>query len=74
MKSKDCSFWISGNFVAAILPCRTDQVCSSQRQSLINLAKLKSHGVTKDRIVELNNFLESNGHKDTRSNTYASIK
>jgi hypothetical protein len=47
------------------------QACSRQSHSLINLAKLKSYGITEDRILELNNFLEDNGYKDTRPNTYA---
>jgi hypothetical protein len=48
-----------------------DQACSAQSQSLIALAKLKSYGITDERILELNNFLENNGYKDTRPNTYA---
>jgi hypothetical protein len=51
-----------------------DQACSSQSQCLINLAKLKSYGLSEDRILELNNFLDNNRYKDTRPNTYASIK
>jgi hypothetical protein len=35
-----------------------DQACSRQSQSLIALAKLKSYGLTEDRILQLNNFLE----------------
>jgi hypothetical protein len=45
-----------------------DQACSSQSQSLINLAKLKSYGLTEDRILELNSFLENNGINDMKSN------
>ena len=41
-----------------------DQACSHQSQSLIALAKLKSYGVTEDRILELNNILENNRYKD----------
>jgi hypothetical protein len=37
-----------------------DQACSRQNQSLINLAKLKSCGVTEGQIISFNNFLESN--------------
>jgi hypothetical protein len=33
-----------------------DEAYSSQRQSLIALAKLKSHGLTEDRLLQLNNF------------------
>jgi hypothetical protein len=44
-----------------------DQACSHQNQSLIALAKLKSHGITEDRILQLNNFLENNGYTDMKS-------
>jgi hypothetical protein len=41
-----------------------DQVCFRQNEALINLAKLKSYGLTDDRIVQLNNMLlENNGYK-----------
>jgi hypothetical protein len=40
-----------------------DEACSSQSESLITLAKLKSYGLTEDRILELNNMLENNGYK-----------
>jgi hypothetical protein len=40
-----------------------DEACSSQRQSLIALAKLKSHGLTEDRLLQLNNFLQDNAYK-----------
>jgi DNA polymerase III delta prime subunit len=40
-----------------------DQACASQSQSLVALAKLKSHGITEDRILQLNSFLENNGYK-----------
>jgi hypothetical protein len=51
-----------------------DQACERQSQDLITLANLKSYGLTKDRILELDNFLDNNGYKNTRPNTYASIK
>jgi hypothetical protein len=51
-----------------------DEACSRQSQSLINLAKLKSYGLTEDRILQLNNILENNGYKDMRLNSYTSIK
>ena len=44
-----------------------DQACSRQSQALVNIAKLKSNGLTEDRLLELNNFLETNGYKDTKS-------
>jgi hypothetical protein len=37
-----------------------DQACSRQGQFLIALAKLKSHGVTEERIVSLGNALQGN--------------
>jgi hypothetical protein len=40
-----------------------NEACSSQTESLITLAKLKSYGVTEDRILQLNNFVENNGYK-----------
>jgi hypothetical protein len=46
-----------------------DQVCSRQNEALINLAKLKSYGLTEDSILELNNFFENNGYKDIKPNS-----
>jgi hypothetical protein len=40
-----------------------DQACSAQSQSLIALAKLKNYGLTEDKILQLNKFLENNGYK-----------
>jgi hypothetical protein len=51
-----------------------DQACSRQSQSLINLAKLKSYGITEDRILQLNNFLGNNEYKDTKSNSSMDVK
>ena len=46
-----------------------DEACSSKSESLITLAKLKSHGITEDRLLQLNNMLlENNGYKDMKSN------
>jgi hypothetical protein len=39
-----------------------NEACSSQTESLITLAKLKSYGLTEDRLLQLNNFLENNGY------------
>jgi hypothetical protein len=49
--------------------CTLDQVCSRQNEALINLAKLKSYGITEDRILELNSFLENNRYKDMKSSS-----
>jgi hypothetical protein len=46
-----------------------DQACARQSQSLIALANLKSNGITEDRIIEINSFLENNGYNDTRFNS-----
>jgi hypothetical protein len=46
-----------------------DQACLRQSQSLINLAKLQTYGLTEDRILQLNNLLENNS-----LNSYTSIK
>jgi hypothetical protein len=40
-----------------------DQACSCHSQSLIALAKLKSYGLTENRILQLSNFLEDNAFK-----------
>jgi hypothetical protein len=45
-----------------------NEACSSQSESLVTLAKLKSHGITEDRILQLNDFLGNNGYKDMKSN------
>ena len=46
-----------------------DEACLNQSESLITLAKLKSYGLTEDRLLQLNNYLENNGYKDTKSNS-----
>jgi hypothetical protein len=51
-----------------------DQACSRQSKVIMALMNLKSHGITEDRILELNKFLENNEYKDTRPNTYVDIK
>jgi hypothetical protein len=45
-----------------------NEACSSQSESLVTLAKLKSHGITEDRILQLNDFFGNNGYKDMKSN------
>jgi hypothetical protein len=37
-----------------------NEACSSQSQALATLLKLQSHGITEDKILELNNLLENN--------------
>jgi hypothetical protein len=46
-----------------------DEIYSRQSQSLINLAKLKSYGLTEDRILGLNNLLENNGYTNMKSDS-----
>ena len=48
-----------------------DQACSHQSQSLTALSKLKSYGMTEDKILQLNNILENNGYK---ASSYGSTK
>jgi hypothetical protein len=45
-----------------------NRFCSSRSQLIMVLMNLRSHGITEDRILELNNFLENNGYKDMKSN------
>ena len=51
-----------------------NEACSSQTESLIALAKLKSYGLTEDRLLELNSFLENNGYKDMNPNSWIVIE
>jgi hypothetical protein len=46
-----------------------DQVCLRQNQAIATVLKLQSHGVTEDRILQLNSFLKNNGYKDMNSNS-----
>ena len=39
-----------------------EQLCSSQSQVIMALMNLRGHGITEDRILYLNNFLENNGN------------
>jgi hypothetical protein len=48
-----------------------DRFCSSHSQVIMALMNLHSHGLTDDRILELNNFLEDSGYKTT---SYTSTK
>ena len=47
------------------------QACTTQIQSLIALAKLKSHGISEEQIISMNNFLQNKEHK---ASSYVSIK
>jgi hypothetical protein len=48
-----------------------DQACLRQSQSLVALAKIRSHGISEEQIISLNTLLESNGYK---TSSYTSIK
>jgi hypothetical protein len=48
-----------------------DRFCSSNSQVINALMNLRSHGITNEQIILLNNFLESNGYKTT---AYTSTK
>jgi cell division septum initiation protein DivIVA len=51
-----------------------DQACSRQSQALINLAKLKAHGIMEEQIISMKDFLDNNGDTvdmKSRSRSYA---
>jgi hypothetical protein len=41
-----------------------DRFCSSRSQVIMALMNLRSRGISEDRILELNNFLEKNGMRE----------
>jgi hypothetical protein len=41
-----------------------DRFFSNRSQVIMALMNLKSHGITEDRILQLNNLLENSGYKD----------
>jgi hypothetical protein len=47
-----------------------DEFCSRHSQAIMALTNLKSHGLTEDRILQLNSLLENNGYKDMKLNSY----
>jgi hypothetical protein len=47
-------------------------VCANQNKAMRAIVKMQSHGITDEQIISLNNFLESNGHKDMKPNSYTS--
>ena len=44
-----------------------NKFCSSRSQTIMALMNLHSHGLTEDRILQLNNFLDNNSYKDVKS-------
>jgi hypothetical protein len=47
-----------------------ERFCSSHSQGIMALMNLRNNGITEDQIISLNNFLENNGHKDTKLGSY----
>jgi hypothetical protein len=43
-----------------------NEFCSHHSQVIMALTNLKNHGLTEDRILQLNNLLEDNGYKDMK--------
>jgi hypothetical protein len=47
-----------------------NEFCSRHSQAIMALTNLRSHGITEDQIISLNNLLlENNGYKDMKSNS-----
>jgi hypothetical protein len=44
-------------------------VWANQNKAMMAMLNLQSRGITEDRILQLNSFLENNGYKDMRSNS-----
>jgi hypothetical protein len=51
-----------------------NEFCSHHSQVIMALMNLKTHGITEDRILQLNSFLENNGYKDMKLNSHANTK
>ena len=43
-------------------------VWANQNKAMMAMINLQSRGITEDRILELTDLLENNGHKDMKSN------
>jgi hypothetical protein len=50
------------------------EFCSRRSQIIMTLTNLNSHGITEDRILQLNSFLENNGYKDMKLNSHVITK
>jgi hypothetical protein len=46
------------------------EVCFRQNKSMMAMLNLQSRGITEDKILQLNNFLENSGYKDMRTNSW----
>ena len=44
-----------------------NEFCSRNSQAIRALLNLKGHGITEDKILQLNTLLENNGYKDIKS-------
>jgi hypothetical protein len=49
-------------------------ICANQNKAMMAMINLQSRGITEDRILQLNNFLENNGYKDMKLNSHAITK
>jgi hypothetical protein len=49
-------------------------ICANQNKAMMAMINLQSHGITEDRILQLNIFLENNGYKDMKLNSHANTK
>jgi hypothetical protein len=46
-----------------------DKACSRQNKVVMALLNLQNRGMTEDRILQLNDFLENNGYEAAKSNS-----
>jgi len=51
----------------SLLEYAINEFCSSRSQVITGLMNLRSHGVTEDRLIQLNNFVENNVYKGYES-------
>jgi hypothetical protein len=49
-------------------------ICTNQNQAMMAMINLQSRGITEDKVLQLNSFLENKVYKDMKSNSYTSIK
>jgi len=49
-------------------------ICANQNKAMMAMINLQSRGISEDKVLQLNSFLENNVYKDMKSNNYTSIK
>jgi hypothetical protein len=49
-------------------------VWANQNKAMMAMLNMQSRGITENRLLQLNSFLENNVYKDMKSNSYTSIK